>query len=173
MLWRPERVSGEIARLELTIKEQEETNEKLRASVQLREDEATIMQQIIKVRDREVVEARKVMSQRTFERDCLRGDVEELQDKVRVVVVVVVVVVVAVAIVGADGGGGGRGQCRRATRCRIDCRCVKWSAFSAIVLTITLPTLLSLPPSHSCFPTGVETQRHDSGAASLAGQAGW
>ena len=40
--------------MEQTIKEQDDTNEKLRASAALHREEADIMQQIIRVRDKEV-----------------------------------------------------------------------------------------------------------------------
>ncbi len=49
-----ERVAREIGAMEQTIKEQDDTNEKLRASAALHREEADIMQQIIRVRDKEV-----------------------------------------------------------------------------------------------------------------------
>jgi hypothetical protein len=71
-----------VQQLEQTIKEQDESNEKLRVAAQLHREEAEIMQQIIRVRDKEVAELKRQLTQRAFEKDCLKGDVEELQSKV-------------------------------------------------------------------------------------------
>jgi hypothetical protein len=74
-----------MEQLERTIREQDEANDKLRTSAQLHREEAEIMQQIIRVRDKEISELKRQMTQRNFERDCLRGDVEELMSKVGLV----------------------------------------------------------------------------------------
>ncbi len=78
-----ERVGKDIARLEETIAEQESANERLQSTLLLRQEEADIMSQILKVKDKELTAAAKQVAQMQFQMDCLRGDVAELQHQVR------------------------------------------------------------------------------------------
>ena len=77
-----ERVGKDIQRLEETIAEQEQTNERLKATLVLRQEEADIMTQILKVRDKELAAQAKEISNRQFQVECLQGDVAELKIQV-------------------------------------------------------------------------------------------
>lgn len=72
-----------MSRLEETIEEQEATNERLKATLVLRQEEAEIMTQILKVRDKELSAQGKALKEAVFQAECLKGDVEELKHQVR------------------------------------------------------------------------------------------
>ncbi|RYG43762.1 hypothetical protein EON67_12530, partial [archaeon] len=77
-----ERVTSEIARLEGVVASQADELAETRQTIGLLREEGELNTALIKQRENEVVEAKRMAEHALFARDCMQGDIDELQSQV-------------------------------------------------------------------------------------------